>query len=152
MLVGSRADLQRQLNTVAEFAQQFRIEFAGHKSSIFPIVGAIKKDRIWKLGVHNISEHQSRDILVEEEPQGRYLGVTIQKNNSIFKPQWELAKQKARRGAGLVALLVRRCNNPLTILKSLWQTYILPAVLYGTEIIDWCGLPFERSQKVRRII
>ncbi len=87
MLVGSRADLQRQLNTVAEFAQQFRIEFAGHKSSIIPIVGAIKKDRIWKLGVHNISEHQSRDILVEEEAQGRYLGVTIRKNNSIFKPQ-----------------------------------------------------------------
>ncbi len=137
MLLGTRADLQRQLNTVAEFAQQFKIEFAGYKSSIIPIVGAIRKDRIWKLGVHHISEMESRDILVEEEPQGRYLGVTIQKNNSIFKPQWELAKQKARRGAGLVALLVRRCNNPLTILKPLWQSYILPAVLYGTEIMDY---------------
>ncbi len=100
-------------------------------------MGAIRKERKWTLGVHNISEHQSWDIIIEEEAQGRYLGVTIQKNNSIFKPQWELAKQKARRGAGLVALLARRCNNPLTILKPLWQTYILPAVLYGTEIMDY---------------
>ncbi len=46
------------------------------------------------------------------------------------------AIQKARRGAGLVALLVRRCSNPLTVLKPLWQSYILPAVLYGTEIMD----------------
>ncbi len=73
MLMGSRADLQRQLNTVAEYAQQFRIEFAGHKSSIIPIVGALRKDRIWKLGVHNISENQSREIIVEEEPQGDIL-------------------------------------------------------------------------------
>ncbi len=150
MLMGTRADLQRQLNTVAEFAQQFKIEFAGHKSSIIPIVGAIKKDRIWKLGVHHISEQVSQDILVEEEPQGRYLGVTIQKNNSIFKPQWKRAKQKARRGAGLVALLVRRCNNPLTILKPLWQTYILPAVLYGTEIMDYNKTYIQDLEVIQR--
>ncbi len=137
MLMGTRADLQRQLNTVADYAQQFKLEFAGHKSSVIPIVGPKKLDRIWKLGIHNISEQNTRDILIEEESQGRYLGVTIQKNNSTFKPQWELAKQKARWGAGLIALLVRRCNNPLTILKPLWQSYILPPVLYGTEIMDY---------------
>ncbi len=45
---------------------------------------------------------ESKDINISEATEGRYLGVTIQKNYSVFKPQWEIAMQKARRGAGLV--------------------------------------------------
>ncbi len=78
------------------------------------------------------------------------MGVTIQKNYSIFKPQWEMALQKARRGAGLVSLLARRCGNPLTVLKPLWQQYILPAVLYGSEIMDVNSTYIKNLETVQR--
>ncbi len=121
---------------MSQFAQQFRLEFAGHKSSVIPLSGLVRQNRQWNLGKFNISETDNEDIWIRENAEGRYLGVTIQKNYSIFKPQWELALHKARRGAGLVALLARRCGNPLAVLKPMWQQHILPVVLYGTEIMD----------------
>ncbi len=136
MLIGSQRELQKLFDIVGAYAQEFKLEFAGHKSSVIPLGGPIDRTRKWKLGVQYISATENRDIYIEEVNEGRYLGVTIERNYSIFKPQWELALQKARRGAGLVGMLVRRCSNPLTILKPLWQSYILPAVLYGTEIMD----------------
>ncbi|MCP4976598.1 MAG: hypothetical protein GY931_10590 [Maribacter sp.] len=148
MLVGSQTDLKALLAIVDEYAQQFKIEFSGKKSSIIPLNGPIREYRKWKLGVMNISESVSEEIFMEEENEGRYLGVTISRKGSIFKPQWELAIQKAWRGAGLVGLLVRRCSNPLTILKPLWQSYILPAVLYGTEMLDFNKDFIEKIDKI----
>ncbi|MCP4977991.1 MAG: reverse transcriptase family protein, partial [Maribacter sp.] len=150
MLIGTETDLKHLLTIVAQYAQEFRLEFAGHKSSVIPLKGPIMENRQWLLGKLNISETESRDIWIQEEPEGRYLGVTIQKNYSIFKPQWELALQKARRGAGLVALLSRRCGNPLTILKPMWQQYVLPAVLYGTEIMDLYSSAVKDLETVQR--
>ncbi len=58
--------------------------------------------------------------------------------------------QKARRGAGLVGLLARRCSNPLTILRPLWQSYILPAELCGTEILDYNKDYIDKIDEIQR--
>ncbi|MCP4978510.1 MAG: reverse transcriptase family protein [Maribacter sp.] len=138
MLIGNEKELKDLLQIVGEYSQQFKLEFSGAKSSIIPLGGPIVQDRVWKLGEVFVNELEAKEINISETSEGRYLGVTIQKNYSLFKPQWEIAMQKARRGAGLVTLLARRCSNPLTVMKPLWQSYILPAVLYGTEIMDYC--------------
>ncbi len=137
MLIGNRKDLQKLLRIVEDYALEFRIEFAGHKSSIISLGGPVDQNRKWTLGNKYLKEGKKETIYIEEENQGRYLGVTIQRNYCIFKPQWEIAKQKARIRATLVSILIRRCNNPLTILKPLWQSYIQPAFLYGTEIMEY---------------
>ncbi|MCP4978278.1 MAG: reverse transcriptase family protein, partial [Maribacter sp.] len=97
MLVGSEKDLTHLLKIVSQYAQEFRLEFAGHKSSVIPLDGPVRENRKWNLGKSYISETECNDIWISEEGEGRYLGVTIQKSYSIFKPQWELALQKARR-------------------------------------------------------
>ncbi len=82
---------------VGEFALQFQIEFVGHKShksviplghkshkSVIPLGEAVNKERRWKLGAKYIRENEKEDIWVEEGDNGRYFGVTIQKNYNIF--------------------------------------------------------------------
>ncbi len=103
-----------------------------------------------EVGRYFVSETEAKEINISEVNEGRYLGITIQKNYSVFKPQWEIAMQKARRGAGLVTLLARRCSNPLTVMKPLWQSYILPAVLYGTEIMDYCKLQIQNLDIIQK--
>ncbi len=96
MLVGTEKDLKDLLKIVGEYAQHFKLEFSGTKSSIIPLGGPVIKDRTWKLRTIYVSETESKEINISEANEGRYLGVTIQKNYSVFKPQWELAMQKAR--------------------------------------------------------
>ncbi len=150
VLVGNKRDLQKLLNIVGEFALQFRIEFAGHKNCVIPLGEPVNKERRWKLGSKYVRENEREDILMEEDDSGRYLGVTIQKNYNIFKQQWEIAKQKARRGATLVSILARRCHNPLTILKPMWQSYIQPAFLYGMEIMDYNKSGIKELETIQR--
>ncbi len=64
---------------VGEYALQFHIEFAGHKSCVIPLGEPVNKDRRWKLGEKYVKENEREEIFVEEEDTGRYLGVTIQK-------------------------------------------------------------------------
>ncbi len=150
MLSGTEKELKELLKIVGEYAEQFNVEFSGNKSSVIPLGGPVRKNRVWRIGEKFISETESNDINITEESEGRYLGITIQKNYSIFRPQWEIALQKARRGVGLVALLARRCSNPLTVLKPLCQSYILPAVLYGTEIMDVNSTYIKDIETVQR--
>ncbi len=150
MLVGTKTELQKLLNMVGEFALKFQIEFAGHKSCVIPLGEAVNKERRWKLGAKYIGENEKEEIWVKEEDSGRYLGVTIQKNYNIFKPQWELAAQKARRGATVVSILARRCHNPLTILKPMWQQYIQPSFLYGTEIMEYNKTGIKKLETIQR--
>ncbi len=150
MLIGNEKELKELLAIVGEYSQQFKLEFSGAKSSIIPLGGPIVQHRVWKLGEVFVNELESKEINISETNEGRYLGVTIQKNYSVFKPQWEIAMQKARRGAGLVTLLARRCSNPLTVMKPLWQSYILPAVLYGTEIMDYCKVHIQNLDIIQK--
>ncbi len=150
MIVGNKRDLQKLLNIVGEFALQFQIEFAGHKSCVIPLGEPVNENRRWKIGSKYVRENEKEDIYMEEEATGRYLGVTIQKNYNIFTQQWELAKQKARRGATLVSILARRCHNPLTILKPMWQAYIQPAFLYGMEVMDYNKAGIKELETIQR--
>ncbi len=104
---------------MGEYTQQFKLEFSGAKSSIIPLGGPVLKDRMWKMGDIFVNETEAKEINISEANEGRHLGITIQKNYSVFKPQWEIAMQKARHGVGLVTLLARRCSNPLTVMKPL---------------------------------
>ncbi len=149
-LVGNKGQLQKLLNIVGDYALQFQIEFAGYKSCVIPLGEPVNEERRWKLGTKYIRENEKEEIWVEESDTGRYLGVTIQKNYNIFKQQWELACQKAKRGATVVSILVRRCHNPLTILKPMWQSYIQPAFLYGMEIMDYNKTSIKQLENIQR--
>ncbi len=76
MLVGWEKDLKHLLQIVSQYAQEFRLEFVGHKCTVIPLDGPVKKDRKWNLGKLNISELESLDIWIEEDGEGRYLVVT----------------------------------------------------------------------------
>ncbi len=149
-LVGNKRELQKLLNIVGEFALQFQIEFAGHKSCVIPLGEPVNKERRWKIGSKYVRENEKEDIFMEEDDTGRYLGVTVQKNYNIFKQQWEIAKQKARRGSIVVSILARRCHNPLTVLKPMWQSYIQPAFLYGMEIMDYNKARIKELETIQR--
>ncbi len=118
MLIASQRDLQKLLDIVGTYAQKFKLEFAGHKSSVIPLRGPIDKNRIWKLGVKYIAEHDNRDINIEEASEGRYLGVTIQRNYSIFKPQWELALQKSTAGGRVSIASSKTMQQPTNNFKT----------------------------------
>ncbi len=68
---------------------------------------------------------------MEDDDNGRYMGVKIQKNYNIFKQQWELAKQKARRGATLLSILMRRCHIP----PNDFETPVV--IVYPTGLSIW---------------
>ncbi len=58
MLVGNKRDLQKLLNIVDEFALQFQIEFASHKSCVIPLGEPVNDERRWKLGSKYVREKE----------------------------------------------------------------------------------------------
>ncbi len=94
MLVRNKGELQKLLNIVGDYALQFQIVFAGHKSCVIPLGEPVKKDIRWKLGAKYVTENEKEEIFIEEENTGRYLGVTIQKNYNNLNTNGKLQNRK----------------------------------------------------------
>ncbi len=119
-LMGNETEVMKACKSVANFAEKNKIEFSGPKSIVIPTHrkpnATIDK---WKLGTVVDNDNTTRCIPATETETGKYLGVTIQRKENIFKPQLTLALKKAEKSGGFIAYLLKKLNNPVTLFKTL---------------------------------
>jgi len=150
-LMGSDEDLDKLCPIVKTYAKKNKLEFSGPKSSAITINRKpIANTKRWVIGTVPIQEREGEPIIMHEDDNGRYLGISWKRTESIFSPQMDLAIKKGARMVGILAYLIRKTNNPTHMLKKLWETYALPMILYGTEVMTVTSTALETLEVQQR--
>ena len=145
LLIGkSEHNLQKLLVMVSEYAQQWKLEFSGPKSSVIPLQRIINKDKKWSLGHKYISEINIQEINMGEKEEGKYLGVVLgQHNKDILhrhkKNMTEILKQCSRMAYEPAAATARQVLYGTKI----WTTYSVSRVLHGIAGIRYTKETFR---------
>jgi len=136
VLFGSDRALRGLCAIVKRYAAENKMEVSGPKSSVIPINRKVNPNTEWIIGNVPIREREGEPIIMLEENGGRYLGISWQRVHNIYTPQMNIALAKATKVVGIITYLLKRTCNPVTLVKKLWETYALPAVLYGMEVMS----------------
>ena len=78
----------------------------------------------------------------------KYLGVTINDTLNCYKKHKEGKLMMAHRLANMTYSVVARSCNKVIIGKTYWKSVALPALLYGTAVLDWTDSEVEELQKL----
>jgi len=149
ILWGQKKELAQLLEMTGEFADAWEVEFAGNKSIVIPKLRTADNSVIrWWLGK---KDNNNTHVELQEQNQGKYLGLTIQRNEPIYATHLKEVIMKARRASTLCLYLAKKTYNPVTIAKILWNTFIAPTITYGSEVIYWPRKYIQEVEEIQRM-
>ena len=153
LLFGTVRDLTRELEIVANYAMEHKIEFAGHKSMVIPLTdGTANRNKRWKLGNKWLETGEKVTIDMGEESKGTYLGITIHRRCNNFTPFWNEKVRKAAHQVRVIKEATRGMARPLEITKKVYDTYCSPRLLYGCDIAKCARKQVTEIQKAQNDI
>ncbi len=139
MLAGDKKQLHQLLQIILSYSEKNKMEFSSEKSIVIPLSRnpcTNQNDTSWDIQVHPYPGGLGLYTAAEEVSQGKYLGMTFQKGYNQHMEHLSLVLGKARKYVGLVSHLMRHVNNPNYLLQRIWNTYVIPALLYGGDILQ----------------
>ena len=126
----SPEDLQKMLDNLHGFCIKWKLHINASKTKIVIFSkGRLKNQPTWTLGTHNLEVTQ--DYV--------YLGVVLNYNGKFTKA---IAKQinQARRASFSLIAKARKLDLPIDIHLHLFDSCILPILLYGSEVWGFSNL------------
>ena len=126
VLMAERADdLKDMLRALQRFAGAKKLQINTQKTKIMTFSKGARSSGI-RWSVNGIS--------YEEVPEFKYLGVTLQRNGGFSRHHEEVALRANRRTTEVWSLGERLFKNSYKIREELFNTLVLPIILYGTEV------------------
>ena len=80
--------------------------------------------------------------------QIQYLGIKITDKKDCFKLHKSEIITKANKLANQLPSILAKCCNRLLIGKTFWKSTAIPAILYGTDVIDFNKTEINTLQKI----
>ena len=126
ILSESHVELQAALNAMYLYCKSWKLEVNASKTKI-----VIFKKRSSNLDVNPVFTFNGENINIEDE--FTYLGTVFMSNGSFCKNQSKLVSQ----GRKAMYSILKKCRNlnlPVDIQLELFDTIVLPVVMYGCEV------------------
>ena len=133
VLWGDESNLNKILDVVGDYADNWKIEFAGNKSMVIPYNRKVDPEKKWYLGHYPIVEKQDERIVMGESEDGKYLGVTFHRKHNIYSNHLNECKKKAVTCSHTIRDHSTSTLNPLVMCRRTWSTYGIPTFTYGIE-------------------
>ena len=74
---------------------------------------------------------------IEIQNEIKYLGITIEDYRDIFRKHKQKKLQLAEKLANNTYSVINRCSNKMIIGKTYWKSIAIPAIIYGSGVIEW---------------
>ena len=133
VLWGDESNLNKILDIVGDYADKWKIEFAGNKSMVLPYNRKVDPNKEWFLGHFPIEEKQDERIVMGEMEDGKYLGVTFHRKHNIYSNHLNECKKKAVTCSHAIRDHSTLTINPMVMCRRTWSTYGIPTFTYGIE-------------------
>ena len=133
LLSQSQEELERMLKTLVRASGEVGLRINREKCNIMIFN---KKDKPETIQGINTAE------------EFKYLGITINDTMNCYRKHKEKKIKMAHRMANMTYSVIARSCNKMIIGKTYWKSVVLPALLYGTAVLDWTDSELEELQKI----
>ena len=134
MAIVPEYQLRGTLVEIGEFAHKNKIEFSGAKSHVIPLHRKPNPDNEWYLGYIYGDDNEQQKIILKEQPEGKYLGISVSWNKNHYKTHWKNAVIKAKRQIWPISRLLKGLGRANQVAHKLMHIYSLPRFTYGLEL------------------
>ena len=127
----------QDIKTLQEVASEYGLAINKSKSSILWI---------------NKKGDKAEIEQIEVKKEMKYLGVTIEDTRDIFRKYKSMKIQLAERLANNTFSILNRSCNRVMIGKAYWKSVALPAVIYGSGVVQWNKKEQDKLQIIQNKI
>ena len=124
-------EARKDIEEIQKVAKEFGLEINKNKSNIMIFN---TKNKVEEIGGIKVVSNM------------KYLGITICDGKDMYRIHKENKIELAERLANITYSVLNRSCNRLLIGKTYWKNVALPAILYGSSIIDWNKKEIEKLQ------
>ena len=135
ILSDSEFDFKNLLLGLGEYANMWHLEVSQKKSVVMVYGEKFVPQRLWSLGNHQVQENVYKEITIKEVECVKYLGLSISRNNDIFRVYKQGISEKGRSLKWLCTVPAERLMKRVWFGSYLWRCYVLPTLLYGTDAV-----------------
>ena len=128
------SEAENAINQMQRIASEYGLKINRDKSNAMIFNTKQKMDQVGGIKV------------VEEM---KYLGITINNGRDIFKNHKENKIKLAETLSNITYSVISRSTNRLLIGKTYWKSIVLPAVLYGSNVVEYNEKEQERLQVIQ---
>ena len=122
----SAEELQRLLDVVGEYGQDFGVRFSGEKSKVMIVNRSEDEcDTTWRLNGNELQQTQ----------EYKYLGVWLHANGCDRAKSEKLSMMNQWVGRLGSAARMRACKYD--VVREVWKSVAVPSIMYGMEVIVW---------------
>ncbi len=133
LMADTKAGLQRLLDIAGEFADERGLKFNGKKSGV--LTNDTENIATWTIQQKILTNGQEQEIRIEQQQEYKYLGVTVSLQGRMFRLHGANIVTKAKQLSGVTIDEARHSLNKVFVGKTVWKHVMLPALLYGAEVI-----------------
>ena len=156
LLGEDEVQLQRIMNIVGEFGVSRKLIFNPLKSKVMVNWRRPEAQKSWVIGKQKVREGTSYIVRLEECEAYTYLGVKVATRGRMFR-RFELDRlQKAKVKGGMARGFSRGSFNAAFCAKVIWERVMLPALMYGVEVVasskTWVGAMGKEELKIGKFI
>ena len=121
------------IRTIQEIAEKYGLCINKGKSSIL---------------IFNRKGTQTTIEGIEIQKEMKYLGITIEDYRDIFRKHKQSKLQLAEKLANNTYSVINRCSNKMIIGKAYWKSIAIPAIIYGSGVIEWNQQERQKMQVI----
>ena len=133
-----KKQLSKILDIVCDYAIRNKLEFSGPKSVVIPTGRPVDPhEEGWIMGHVPRMGHDHEPIIMKEGENGKYLGILVGRNQGLYKDHGLATLSKFEQNAWLLQTIIKKVRNPCTVFRKLWNVYVIPRILYGTDVIQF---------------
>ena len=124
---------KKNLNIIIEESRRYGLEINKEKSSVL---------------IYNNTDNITEIEGINVTNKIKYLGLTVDDKRDIFKSQKIILTDKADKASNRTYSVIKRSCNKMLIGKTYWKGVTLPAVMYGSGLME---LTQKQTNKLQAI-
>ena len=130
-------EASHSIKSLQNIAKDYGLEVNKEKSSIL---------------IFNSKNEPSEIEGIKTAKEMKYLGIWIEDKRDIFKKHKETKLKLAQKLSNTTYSVTNRSCNRMLIGKTFWKNVALPAILYGSAVIEWNRKEEQQLQTIQNAV
>ncbi len=145
LLAKNKIQCQILLDMAGDFASTNKMKFSGAKSVVIPIANPPNLNHRWQM-----HDGEGRVVAeMSESASAKYLGLSVGRGIDCYKANNKIIIRRLRILSWATWSFIKNLTRRPWTAAVVWNTYVLPAALYGAELLTISKSDVEQAQRIQ---
>ena len=147
MIADTIEKTRHNIKVLSEASKKFGLEINEEKCKILIFKASNKRKR------DNVTEKEIEEVEgIKVVKSLKYLGVTIENKQNLFKKHKDSTIQKANLYANMTYGVIKKSANKMLVGKTYWKNTVLPSILQNLGVIPYTNTEIKELQEAENSV